>query len=70
MKCKYCGCTEDKPCAGGCFWAKDDVCSNCIYSLGSLETLTGSYLTDPDIVSAVITFTDQNGEKTSFEITK
>ncbi|MBA7493901.1 hypothetical protein ES702_04466 [subsurface metagenome] len=70
MKCKYCGCTDEKACVGGCSWAKDYVCSNCLYSLGSLETLAGRYLDDPEIVLAVITFTDKNGEQTSFEITK
>lgn len=70
MKCKYCGCTDEKPCVGGCSWAKDEVCSNCIYSLGSLETLAGKYLEDPNIVKAVITFTDKDFEEIKFEIIK
>ena len=70
MKCKYCGCTDEKACTDGCHWVRDKVCSNCLYSLGSLETLTGRYLDDPSVVLAVITFTGKNGEKESFEIVK
>jgi hypothetical protein len=32
--CRVCGCTEDKPCNGGCHWAEDpqmgDLCSRCV----------------------------------------
>lgn len=68
MKCKYCGCTDEKACTGGCFWAKPEVCSNCLYSLETLETLAGRYLDDPNIKKVVITFTDKKGEETNFEI--
>ena len=27
--CKYCGCTENKACLGGCYWIKPSVCSKC-----------------------------------------
>ena len=70
MKCKYCGCTDEKSCVGGCAWFKKNVCSNCIYKLNTLETLTGRYLDDPNTKLAVITFTDKNKEETSFEIIK
>lgn len=28
-KCRYCGCTDDRACEGGCWWIADDVCSSC-----------------------------------------
>jgi ParB family chromosome partitioning protein len=32
-RCRVCGCTEDSPCEGGCFWVEDDeagdLCSAC-----------------------------------------
>lgn len=27
--CEVCGCTEDCPCTGGCWWADDRLCSRC-----------------------------------------
>jgi hypothetical protein len=31
-KCKYCGCENDSPCRGGCYWilmnGKNSICSN------------------------------------------
>jgi len=29
MKCRICGCTEDRACEGGCYWADGDLCSVC-----------------------------------------
>jgi len=28
MKCKYCGCTDEKACEGGCYWWAPNICSN------------------------------------------
>ena len=28
-QCRGCGCTDDEPCAGGCFWVAADLCSTC-----------------------------------------
>jgi len=33
MKCKYCGCTDDNACEGGCSWVAKDVCSKCASEL-------------------------------------
>ncbi len=33
MKCKYCGCTDDHACEGGCSWVAKDVCSKCAAKL-------------------------------------
>jgi len=33
MKCKYCGCTDDHACEGGCSWVAKDVCSKCAEKL-------------------------------------
>ena len=33
MKCKYCGCTDDNACEGGCSWVAKDVCSKCAAKL-------------------------------------
>lgn len=26
--CRYCGCTDDRACPGGCAWVAPDVCSS------------------------------------------
>jgi len=28
--CVKCGCTESEPCAEGCGWAKNGVCTECV----------------------------------------
>jgi len=28
-RCRVCGCTDDLPCPGGCYWAERDLCSEC-----------------------------------------
>jgi hypothetical protein len=28
-KCRVCGCTNDRACAGGCRWVGPDLCSQC-----------------------------------------
>lgn len=28
-RCRGCGCTEDNPCPGACFWVEPDLCSRC-----------------------------------------
>jgi len=28
--CRKCGCTDTKPCPGGCYWVEDDLCSSCV----------------------------------------
>ena len=30
LSCRECGCTDDRACEGGCFWALEDVCSRCV----------------------------------------
>jgi hypothetical protein len=27
--CRKCGCTEDRACPGGCWWAAPGLCSSC-----------------------------------------
>lgn len=27
--CRVCGCTDDTPCEGGCYWVEPDLCSAC-----------------------------------------
>lgn len=27
--CRYCGCTDEQACPGGCSWVTDDLCSAC-----------------------------------------
>ncbi len=31
MECCTCGCTDDQACPDGCFWAAENVCSQCEY---------------------------------------
>lgn len=28
-RCRVCGCTDERPCVGGCYWVADDLCSRC-----------------------------------------
>lgn len=42
--CRVCGCTEDKPCPGGCAWVEDpkllgELCSPCEQLLGNAGLL-------------------------------
>jgi hypothetical protein len=30
MACSKCGCSETRPCSGGCGWAAEKICSNCV----------------------------------------
>ena len=30
MKCKVCGCTDERACETGCEWVGPNLCSNCI----------------------------------------
>lgn len=27
--CRVCGCTQENPCDGGCYWVEEDLCSAC-----------------------------------------
>ncbi|EYB68839.1 hypothetical protein DEIPH_ctg017orf0216 [Deinococcus phoenicis] len=29
VACRVCGCTNNWPCDGGCWWAEDDLCTSC-----------------------------------------
>lgn len=29
MKCKICGCSDEKACKGGCVWVDENLCSRC-----------------------------------------
>ena len=29
LMCRACGCTDDNGCPGGCWWVRDNVCSQC-----------------------------------------
>jgi hypothetical protein len=28
-RCRFCGCTDDRACRGGCWWVEPDLCSTC-----------------------------------------
>ncbi len=47
MNCRYCGCTDDQGCPGGCCWVAPRVCSRCaaleLTKLG-LERQQGMYV--------------------------
>ena len=34
MKCKYCGCTDEEACPGGCSWLRTEQCSQCDFRVG------------------------------------
>ncbi len=46
--CRICGCTHMRPCAGGCGWVEDDLCTVCA---GFRETLQ-IYIEDCNRVTA------------------
>jgi hypothetical protein len=27
--CRYCGCTDNQACPGGCYWIRPNICSAC-----------------------------------------
>ena len=29
VECRSCGCTEERPCPGSCWWVEPDLCSRC-----------------------------------------
>lgn len=35
-RCRHCGCTELRACAGGCWWVGQDECSSCSPDLAAL----------------------------------
>jgi hypothetical protein len=47
-RCRICGCTHMRPCAGGCEWVEGDLCSVCA---GFRETLQ-IYIDDCNRVTA------------------
>ncbi len=67
-RCKYCGCTDDNACFGGCYWIKPNVCSNCVLKVSGLKNAAACYLDDHDVKEARITFISKNGEIREFEI--
>lgn len=28
-RCRICGCSDSKPCPGGCYWIEPDLCNKC-----------------------------------------
>jgi len=32
-QCRYCGCSDDQACPGGCSWVAPNVCSRCAGTL-------------------------------------
>jgi hypothetical protein len=43
--CRVCGCSESRPCEGGCVWVEVDLCSRCyraIQAMGKAFSAGGS----------------------------
>lgn len=42
-RCRWCGCTHDKPCPEGCWWANraQTLCSACVSLDAMLKTAAG-----------------------------
>ncbi|TET75171.1 MAG: hypothetical protein E3J56_01095 [Candidatus Aminicenantes bacterium] len=51
MKCKYCSCTDDKPCTGGCAWAFKNVCTSCVLVPHNTRKAIEAFLSDPEVES-------------------
>ena len=58
MECKYCGCTDKQACTGGCSWAEDNVCSNCVCGTKTIKKELEAYLSDPEVVKIEIVITN------------
>lgn len=54
MKCKYCGCTDDHACEGGCSWVAKDVCSKCAASFVSVIKMDGKSSFSPALRGALL----------------
>jgi hypothetical protein len=39
MQCVMCGCSDEAPCAGGCFWVSEELCSACVLEQFKLAAL-------------------------------
>ena len=39
--CRVCGCTENDPLPGGCFWVEADLCSACAEDMGQADEFVG-----------------------------
>lgn len=35
--CRGCGCTDERACAGGCWWVGRDLCSRCVGGFGGTD---------------------------------
>lgn len=47
MKCKFCGCTDNQACEGGCHWVMPRVCSQCAAAaIAAFAPLRVHYLFD------------------------
>lgn len=44
MRCRHCGCTDDRACPGGCWWVAPEACSSCVGgSLSAVISPCGLY---------------------------
>lgn len=42
MKCRICGCTDERACPLGCAWASADLCDLCAKFIEALEKYTSA----------------------------
>lgn len=54
--CRTCGCTQESPCAGGCWWVAPDLCSNC-----APDTLTATQWNEQHPIGTAVVVTRDNG---------
>ena len=40
-KCRICGCSDNNPCKGGCYWQEPSLCSRCVSKDKKAEKLVG-----------------------------
>jgi len=38
--CRICGCTNEHPCDGGCYWVEEDLCSACDTKAKQRDSMT------------------------------
>lgn len=51
MKCRFCGCTDERACPGGCAWVAPGVCSNpeCIEGYFEETAIRQTQAQDPGV---------------------
>lgn len=58
MICQHCGCTDEQPCPGGCYWVAPNICSDCAQEalLAEIKLSVPAEWRDPQLLFLPIAF--------------